>query len=132
MNLAFLSLGSNIEPRNDFILKAIDYLKNDQEIKIVSISQIIETDPVGFSNQPKFLNAVLKIQTKHSPENLLESILSIENKIGRIRKMKWGPRKIDIDILLFNKEKVDLPFLKIPHPELSNRPFFLELIESIN
>lgn len=120
----FLGLGSNLGSREENIKMAIDYLK--ENIRIEKVSSIIETEPYGFVNQPKFLNCVLKGTTLLSPFELLEFVLEIENKMGRKRLFKWGPRNIDIDILFYDDCVIDTEKLKIPHPELHKRLFVLE------
>jgi len=123
-NVVFLGLGSNLGDRGENIKKAIEYLES--KIRIEKVSSIIETEPYGFVDQPKFLNCVLKGTTVLSPFELLEFVLDIENKMGRKRLFKWGPRNIDIDILFYDDCVIDTENLKIPHPELHKRLFVLE------
>uniref|UniRef100_A0A7C5V2V1 2-amino-4-hydroxy-6-hydroxymethyldihydropteridine diphosphokinase n=1 Tax=Caldicellulosiruptor owensensis TaxID=55205 RepID=A0A7C5V2V1_9FIRM len=123
-NIVFLGLGSNLGDRDENIKKAIEHLKD--KVRIEKVSSIIETEPYGFVDQPKFLNCVLKGTTVLSPFELLEFVLDIENKMGRKRLFKWGPRNIDIDILLYDDLVIDAENLKIPHPELHKRLFVLE------
>ncbi|ADL41567.1 2-amino-4-hydroxy-6-hydroxymethyldihydropteridine pyrophosphokinase [Caldicellulosiruptor obsidiansis OB47] len=123
-NVVFLGLGSNLGDRGENIKKAIEHLKD--KIRIEKVSSIIETEPYGFVDQPKFLNCVLKGTTVLSPLELLEFVLDIENKMGRKRLFKWGPRNIDIDILFYDDCVIDTENLKIPHPELHKRLFVLE------
>lgn len=92
---------------------------------VVNASSVYETAAWGKKDQPSFLNQVLEIQTNLTPRQLLKKILLIEKQIGRVREEKYGPRIIDIDILLFNDEVHNYPTLKIPHPELQNRRFVL-------
>jgi 2-amino-4-hydroxy-6-hydroxymethyldihydropteridine diphosphokinase len=92
---------------------------------VSNASSIYETAAWGKNDQPAFLNQVLEIETALSPPQLLKTILAIEENIGRVRQEKYGPRIIDIDILLFNDEVLHLPMLKIPHPQLQNRRFVL-------
>ncbi|ADQ08104.1 2-amino-4-hydroxy-6-hydroxymethyldihydropteridine pyrophosphokinase [Caldicellulosiruptor hydrothermalis 108] len=125
-HIVFLGLGSNLGNRHENIKRAIEHLKD--KIIIEKISSIIETQPYGFVDQPKFLNCVLKGTTMLSPFELLEFVLGIENKMGRIRLFKWGPRNIDIDILFYDDCVIDTENLKIPHPELHKRLFVLEPI----
>jgi len=123
-NVVFLGLGSNLGDRGENIKKAIEHLKD--KIRIEKVSSIIETEPYGFVDQPKFLNCVLKGTTVLSPFELLKFVLDIENKMGRKRLFKWGPRNIDIDILFYDDCVIDTENLKIPHPELHKRLFVLE------
>jgi len=122
--VVFLGLGSNLGDRHENIKKAIEHLKD--KVRIEKVSSIIETEPYGFVAQPKFLNCVLKGTTLLSPFELLELVLEIENKMGRKRLFKWGPRNIDIDILFYDDCVIDTEKLKIPHPELHKRLFVLE------
>ncbi|WAM31627.1 2-amino-4-hydroxy-6-hydroxymethyldihydropteridine diphosphokinase [Caldicellulosiruptor naganoensis] len=118
-----LALGSNLGDRQRNIETAIEYLKEKVDIK--KVSTIIETEPYGYTQQPKFLNCCLMGKTCLSPFELLEFVLSIEKKMGRERLFKWGPRNIDIDILFYNSLVIDEENLKIPHPEIQKREFVL-------
>lgn len=122
-NKAYLSLGSNIENRENFLKKAISEIK--KIAKITKKSKIYETSPVGYKNQGDFLNMVIQIETSLNPRKLLEEIQKIEKELGRERKIKNGPRTIDIDILTFEDTIVDEPNLKIPHPRMHERKFVL-------
>ena len=124
MNEVFLLTGGNIGDRMDYLQKA----KKTVEKKcgrVLKQSSVYETAAWGMENQEAFLNQVLKIETLLSPDELLKSILEIEEELGRKRELKYGPRTIDIDILFFNDEIIDRPGLKIPHPQLQNRRFVL-------
>lgn len=124
MNEVFLLTGGNIGDRMDYLQKA----KKTVEKKcgrVLKQSSVYETAAWGMENQEAFLNQVLKIETLLRPDELLKSILQIEEELGRKRELKYGPRTIDIDILFFNDEIIDRPGLKIPHPQLQNRRFVL-------
>lgn len=123
MNKAFLLLGTNLGKREENLKGAKDILQ--QYGNILRSSSSYETAPWGKTDQPFFLNQAIEIETILSAEALMQQILEIEKTMGRERKEKYGPRSIDIDILLFNDEQYDLPFLKIPHPEMQNRRFVL-------
>ncbi|ABP65765.1 2-amino-4-hydroxy-6-hydroxymethyldihydropteridine pyrophosphokinase [Caldicellulosiruptor saccharolyticus DSM 8903] len=124
----FLGLGSNLGDRQKNIEMAIEYLK--EKVEIEKVSKIIETEPYGYVEQPKFLNCCVMGKTQLSPAELLDFVLSIEEKMGRKRLFKWGPRNIDIDILFYDSATIDQENLKIPHPELHKREFvLLPLIE---
>ena len=127
----FIALGSNIGDRYDFLSKAISLLGKQTQILIVKQSTFIETEPVGLTEQGLFLNGVLEITTSFSPSELLATCLSIEVLLGRTRAERWGPRTIDLDIILFGDQNIVLPNLKIPHPELHNRAFVLEPLAEI-
>jgi 2-amino-4-hydroxy-6-hydroxymethyldihydropteridine diphosphokinase len=99
----------------------------------VARSSVRETDPVGFADQPKFLNAVAELRTDLSPRELLERLLAIERELGRerARERRWGPRLIDLDLLLYGGEVIDEPGLTVPHPRLAERRFVLEPLAEI-
>jgi len=134
MNKAYLSFGSNIGERKENILKAYEILE-DQSIKIVKKSSFYETAPVGYEDQNYFINSVTEIATELGPYELLEKCHLVEKALKRKRKIRWGPRTIDVDILLFNDLKLNNPDLVIPHQEIKNRAFvllpLLEIDESI-
>jgi 2-amino-4-hydroxy-6-hydroxymethyldihydropteridine diphosphokinase len=94
-------------------------------IKVTSVSSLYETTPVGLTDQPQFLNAVAHIETTLTPEGLLQAVLHLENEMGRTRTRRWGPRVIDIDILVYGDRQVNAPALTIPHPRLRERAFAL-------
>jgi 2-amino-4-hydroxy-6-hydroxymethyldihydropteridine diphosphokinase len=124
MNKAYLLTGGNMGNRQENLAMAYNYI--DQQCgRVINTSSIYETEAWGKNDQPSFLNQVLEIQTSLTPRQLLKKILLIEKQSGRIREEKYGPRIIDIDILLFNDEIHNYPSLKIPHPELQNRRFVL-------
>lgn len=122
MATAYLAIGSNLGNRHDYIGRALRMLEEDG-VKILKCSSIIETDPVGGPAQGKFLNAVLEVTTHLSPEDLLHVCQSIENKLDRVRTVKNGPRTIDLDILLYDELVVQSPLLTIPHPRMWLRDF---------
>lgn len=124
-NIAYLSLGSNIGNREDNLKNAVVELSNQPEITIEAISSIYETDPVGYTEQDLFLNIAVKISTVLSAMQLLEICLQIEKNLGRVRDVRWGPRKIDLDILLYNKENIEMERLQVPHPRMTERAFVL-------
>ncbi len=124
LNSIYLSLGSNIGDRTDNLTKAIEELS--KKMKIVKSSSIYETEPVLFENQNSFLNMILEVDYKGSPDQLLESIKIIENDMGREFTFRYGPRLIDIDIIFFNNHQVDQDNLTIPHYDWKNRLFVIE------
>ena len=121
----YLSLGSNLDDRKGYLERAVDVLENHGEINIFSKSSIYESNPEGYKDQPDFYNAVIGVETKLSPTDFLKVCQRIEDQLGRVRKEKWGPRTIDVDILLFDNKEIDLKDLKIPHPYLTSRGFVL-------
>ena len=124
MNKAYLLTGGNLGDRV-INLKTAEEMVDQQCGPVIQTSSIYETAAWGNTDQPPFLNQALGIETDLNAKQLIRHILKIEKLMGRIRKEKYGPRIIDIDILLFNQEIYDYPFLKIPHPELQNRRFAL-------
>ena len=123
---AYLSIGSNIDDREQFLRNAIEKLNRESDTKVFAESSFIETDPYGNVEQGKFLNGCLGIRTLLSPSELLMKINRIEKEEGRVRTIHWGPRTLDIDILLYDDERIFLENLKIPHPDMQNRMFVLE------
>jgi len=104
----------------------------DAGVTVLRASRVAETEPVGIREQPHFLNQVLEVETSLEPRPLLDSLKQIERRLGRTARQRWGPREIDIDILRYDGRIVDEPSLHIPHPELQNRPFLLDLLEDID
>lgn len=125
MNNVYLSLGSNIGNRLEYLREAVQMLHNHKQIKVVNISSVYETDPVGYEEQALFLNIVVQIETSLNPSSVLEKCQSIENELGRKRIIRWGPRTIDLDILLYNHENIVSDKLIIPHPRIEERAFVL-------
>lgn len=124
-NTAYIALGSNIGNRYGNLKGAIKSLNNIPEIEVVSVSSIYETDPIGYENQEQFLNMVIEVTTALEPFDLLDICLGIEANLGRKREIKWGPRTIDLDILLYNQENIETEKLIIPHPRMQERAFVL-------
>jgi 2-amino-4-hydroxy-6-hydroxymethyldihydropteridine diphosphokinase len=127
----WLALGSNLGDRAEYLQAARDAMPG-KGITVVRASRVQETEPVGIRDQPQFLNQVLEVETSLEPRPLLDTIKSIERQLGRTARARWGPREIDIDILRYDGRTVDEPGLHIPHPELHNRPFLLDLLEEID
>lgn len=123
MATVFLGLGSNIGNRHENLERALKLLA--YEVAICAVSSIYETEPVGYLDQPWFLNAVCKVETDLSPREMLALTNRIEWELGRRRIVKFGPRIIDIDILLYDALIIDEPDLRIPHPEMTRRAFVL-------
>ena len=124
-NKVYLSLGSNIGNRQEYIESAIELVGKREGIKILKKSGLYETSPVGYVEQNLFLNAVIKIETDFSAREILKIINKIENELDRKREIRWGPRTIDIDILIFSDKKINETDLIIPHKEMLNRLFVL-------
>jgi 2-amino-4-hydroxy-6-hydroxymethyldihydropteridine diphosphokinase len=126
----WLAFGSNLGDRAGYIQAAREALQ-EVGITVVRASRVAETEPVGIRDQPDFLNQVLEVETSLEPRPLLDAIKGIERQLGRTARERWGPREIDIDILRYDGRVVDEPGLHIPHAELQNRPFLLDLLEEI-
>jgi len=123
--LAYLGLGSNIGDRRFYLHKAVELLDAHPSISVVSVSPYIETEPVGPVEQEPFLNGAAIVDTALGPMELLEAIHMIENKLGRTRGVRWGPRTVDIDILIYGELVMESEELTIPHPEMHRRDFVL-------
>ncbi|HWO94976.1 MAG TPA: 2-amino-4-hydroxy-6-hydroxymethyldihydropteridine diphosphokinase [Bacillus sp. (in: firmicutes)] len=124
-NIAFIALGSNLGDRFQYLQDAIVHLNNHESIELINTSSIYETDPVGYEEQSAFLNMVVKIRTSLLSLPLLELLQEIERAHGRKRDIRWGPRTLDLDILLFNQENIETEQLKIPHPRMTERAFVM-------
>ncbi len=126
----FISLGSNLGEKRENLLQAVIYLKNNG-VDIIKKSSVYETSPVGFSEQPWFLNQVLEVETEFPPASLLRIAKGIEKRMGRLPAVEKGSRCIDIDILLAENRIVQTKKLQIPHPELDKRKFVLTPLKEI-
>ena len=131
MNQVYIGLGTNIEPRESYLKKAIHQLFQHDAINITKQSSIYETEPVGFTEQSHFLNMVLEINTSLTPLALLDVCQGIESHLGRERVIRFGPRTIDLDILLYNNENMKTERLTIPHPRMHERGFVLTPLAEI-
>jgi len=130
MLIVFLLLGSNLGDRRASLKKAISFI--EKEIApVISLSSVFETQAWGKTDTPDYLNQVITLESELPAQTILEKILVIEKKMGRIRKEKWGSRTIDIDILFYGQEIINTGNLIIPHAELHNRRFTLEPLAEI-
>jgi len=125
MPTAYIGLGSNMGDKSGNIQKALVLLGQFSKIKVVKKSSLYETEPVGYEDQDWFVNAVAELETGLSPQELLDALMKIEQDMGRKREIKWGPRTIDLDILLYNQLCLNEPDLIIPHPRMHERAFVL-------
>jgi 2-amino-4-hydroxy-6-hydroxymethyldihydropteridine diphosphokinase len=124
---AYVGLGANLGPREATILRAVDLLAAEPEIDVLELSSLSETEPVGVEDQPTFVNGAVSLETNLPPRALLDALLRVERELGRVRSGdRWGPRTIDLDLLLYGDEVVDEPGLTVPHPRLHERKFALE------
>jgi 2-amino-4-hydroxy-6-hydroxymethyldihydropteridine diphosphokinase len=122
MTVAYLALGSNLGDRARHLAEARRLL-GEQGARVLRESLVRETEPYGIQDQPRFLNQVLEVEWEGSPRQLLETAKAVEQQVGRRASYRWGPREIDVDILLFGDQQVDEPGLTIPHPGLRDRDF---------
>lgn len=125
MNTAFVALGANLGDPAATVKAAFAALANLPESRIVHCSSLYRTAPVGVIEQPEFVNAVAQLETDLAPEALLDALLDIEQRFGRIRAERNGPRTLDLDLLLYGDQFVSLPYLTLPHPRLHLRAFVL-------
>lgn len=123
--MIYLGLGSNLGDRESTICRAINLLCQHPAIRLIKASSLYETAPVGFTDQADFLNAVISIETSLTPTELLGVCQSVEAKLGRVRKQPWGPRTIDVDILIYNDLQCATSTLILPHPRFHQRRFVL-------
>ena len=127
MTDAFIAFGSNLGDRAENLRQAARLLRENPRVDVLAASDIYETDPVGPADQGRFLNAVLKVETDLPPREFLDLLLKIERELGRVRTPgeRWGPRVIDLDLLVFGDLSIDEPGLTIPHPRMHERLFVL-------
>jgi 2-amino-4-hydroxy-6-hydroxymethyldihydropteridine diphosphokinase len=128
---AFVGIGSNLGDREGNLRQAVELLSAEDGIDVVTVSEIRETDPVGPVDQGPFLNGAVRIETDLDPRELLERLLAVEERLGRVRRERWGPRTIDLDLLLYGDDVVDEPGLTVPHPRLHERRFALEPLSDL-
>ena len=126
MTVAYVGLGANLGKRERTLRTAIDRLAEDPEIEVLAVSRFRETAPVGFEDQPAFINAAVQLRTALTARELLDRLLSVERMLGRTREgPRFGPRTVDLDLLLFGEAVIDEPGLTVPHPRLAERVFAL-------
>lgn len=133
MPRAYVGLGANLGDREGSLRSALELLAAEPGIELVASSSIRETDPVGYEEQPRFLNAAACVETELTPRELLDVLLGIERRLGRTRSgPRYGPRTIDLDLLLYAEETLDEPGLHVPHPGLAERRFALEPLAELD
>jgi 2-amino-4-hydroxy-6-hydroxymethyldihydropteridine diphosphokinase len=124
---AYVGIGSNLDDREENVRRAVEVLGADPLIEVVAVSELRETEPVGLLEQPDFVNAAARVRTELSPRELLDRLLDVERELGRVRTgERYGPRTIDLDLLLYGQETIEEPGLRVPHPRLAERRFALE------
>jgi 2-amino-4-hydroxy-6-hydroxymethyldihydropteridine diphosphokinase len=121
----FICLGSNMGDRVSFLRRAVEETRMIGGVRIVAMSSVYETEPVGVKEQPQFLNMVLELSADRAPRELLHEFKAAERRIGRTRSERWGPREIDIDLVYAGSMTADDADFKLPHPERTNRRFVL-------
>jgi 2-amino-4-hydroxy-6-hydroxymethyldihydropteridine diphosphokinase len=126
LTLAYVGIGANLGPREETLHRAVEVLARAEGVEVVGVSDLRETDPVGVVDQPPFLNGAVAIETTLPACALLDLLLEIERSLGRVRGERWGPRIVDLDLLVYGDEVVDEPGLRVPHPRLHERRFALE------
>ena len=133
MTRAYVGVGANLGDREATIRRALELLAREKEVEVVAVSELRETEPVGVVDQPRFLNGATAVDTSLSARELLDVLLRIERDLGRVREgARWGPRTIDLDLLLYGDEEVDEPGLRVPHPRLRERRFALEPLADLD
>jgi len=125
MAKVYVGIGSNLGDRAAHVAAAVARMNALPETKVLGVSSVIETDPVGPAGRGKFLNAAAELETELAPAALLADLQGIERDLGRVRAERWGPRTIDLDILLYDDRVVDAPALTVPHPRMCERAFVL-------
>jgi 2-amino-4-hydroxy-6-hydroxymethyldihydropteridine diphosphokinase len=130
----FVGLGANLGDREATIRQAVERLSSEPGIEVLAVSSLRETDPVGYLDQPRFLNGAVALETELGPRELLERLFRIERELGRERGEgpRFGPRPIDLDLLLYGEEVVEEPGLSVPHPRLAERRFALEPLHELD
>jgi 2-amino-4-hydroxy-6-hydroxymethyldihydropteridine diphosphokinase len=129
---AYVGLGANLGPREVTLLRAVDLLAAADGVEVVAVSQLRETEPVGVVDQPPFLNGAVAIETSLTARELLDVLLETERELGRVRGERWGPRTVDLDLLVYGEETLDEPGLRVPHPRLAERRFALEPLADLD
>ncbi len=133
MTRAYVGLGANLGDREATLLRAVELLAETPAVEVVAVSRVRETDPVGYTAQPRFLNAAAAVETTLPPRELLERLLAVERELGRTRAgPRFGPRTIDLDLLVYGDVVADEPGLTVPHPRLHERRFALEPLAELD
>jgi len=127
----FLGLGSNLGEREEHVREALRCIAGLPGTRVVRASRLIETEPWGVTDQPPFINAVAEIRTSLEPGELLAAVKQIERELGRTDTYRWGPRLIDVDLLLYGRRVVEDGRLRLPHPHILERPFVVEPLAEI-
>jgi 2-amino-4-hydroxy-6-hydroxymethyldihydropteridine diphosphokinase len=130
---AYVGLGANLGDREATLERAVELLEQRPGVEVVAVSSFRETDPVGYLDQPRFLNGAVAIETSLAPADLLDELLAVEQELGRVREgPRYGPRTVDLDLLLVDGLVLDEPGLTVPHPRLHERAFALEPLAELD
>jgi 2-amino-4-hydroxy-6-hydroxymethyldihydropteridine diphosphokinase len=133
MTVAYVGLGANLGDREAMLRSALEQLRAEPDVRVAAVSRFLDTAPVGLTNQPRFLNAAAALETELGARELLGRLLGIERRLGRTREgPRFGPRTIDLDLLLYGGEQIDEPGLHVPHPRLHERLFALEPLAELD
>jgi 2-amino-4-hydroxy-6-hydroxymethyldihydropteridine diphosphokinase len=133
MARAYVGLGANLGSREATIRRAVDLIGAEDGVDVLAVSRLRETDPVGVVEQPRFLNGAVHLETTLDPHELLDLLLRVERVLGRVRDgTRWGPRTIDLDLLVYGDDVLDEPGLRVPHPRLHERRFVLEPLAELD
>jgi 2-amino-4-hydroxy-6-hydroxymethyldihydropteridine diphosphokinase len=133
VQLAYIGVGANLGDREATMRAALAALDATPGVRVVAVSSFRETEPVGYLDQPRFLNAAAAVETELDARGLLDALLAVEQGLGRTREgTRFGPRTIDLDLVLFGDEQVDEPGLTVPHPRLHERAFVLEPLAELD
>ena len=133
MARAYVALGSNLGDRERTLREAVTALAAQDGVEVVALSSLVETEPVGLLDQPRFVNGVVALETERSARALLDLLLDVERRFGRVRDgvPAQGPRTLDLDLLLYGAAEIDEPGLRVPHPRLHERAFVLEPLAEV-
>jgi 2-amino-4-hydroxy-6-hydroxymethyldihydropteridine diphosphokinase len=134
MARAFVALGSNLGDREGTLRAAVGRLRGLPHTEVVAVSRLRHTEPVGYVDQPRFLNGAVELETQLEPRELLDALLGLERAFGRDRTgvVPQGPRTLDLDLLLYGAEQISEPGLEVPHPRLHERAFVLEPLSDLD
>jgi 2-amino-4-hydroxy-6-hydroxymethyldihydropteridine diphosphokinase len=133
VEVVYVGVGSNLGDREGTIRRAVERLRDEPEIDVLRVSSLIETEPWGYEDQPRFLNGALELRTSLPPRRLLDVLLAVERTLGRTRDaVRYGPRTIDLDLLLFGQKQIREPGLTVPHPRLHERAFALAPLQELD
>ena len=134
MTRAYVAIGSNLGDREATLRAALEALAGEPGIEVIAVSRLRETEPVGYLDQPRFLNGVAAVETELSARGLLDRLLAVEQRFGRNREdvPAQGPRTLDLDLLLYGNAEIDEPGLRVPHPRMHERRFVLEPLADLD